>query len=224
MTDDDDAMLAPRRTLDKQEAIRHLIHTAIRLIATMEDPFAVHLLAHSAEKMLIDLAKKRGQVLPIDWEVYVKPEYHKQFFKKHRAAYNYFKHADTDFADDLPVHDIMRLNLMTLFIAVVNYAELFEETTNHMTLLIVFATAVWPQLIRPNIAEGAQLLGGLRDFEHMTPSQLFEAFHEDVGTLTKYPGEASKDREDIIDFYHLSFAELHEGQTKSPRIFRIREY
>jgi hypothetical protein len=28
----------PRRTLDKREAVRHLIHTAIRLIAAKEDP------------------------------------------------------------------------------------------------------------------------------------------------------------------------------------------
>jgi hypothetical protein len=40
----------PRRTLDKHEALRHLIHTAIRLIAGMEDPFAVYLLVHSADK------------------------------------------------------------------------------------------------------------------------------------------------------------------------------
>ena len=50
----------PRRTLDKREALRHLIHTAIRLIAEMGDPFAVHLLVHSADKILIDLAKQKA--------------------------------------------------------------------------------------------------------------------------------------------------------------------
>jgi hypothetical protein len=175
-TETDDAMPEPRRTLDKQEAIRHLIHTAIRLIAKMEDPFAVHLLAHSADKMLIDLAKKRGRELRVDWEDYIKPEYHREFFERHRAAYNYFKHADRDFADDLPVYDIMRLNLMTLFIAVANYAKLFKEITNHMTLLIVFATALWPQMIRPTVVEGAQILNGIRDFEHMTSREVFDAF------------------------------------------------
>jgi len=224
MTDDDDRLPAPRRTLDKHEAIRHLIHTAIRLIVNMEDPFAVHLLAHSADKMLIDLAKQRGMVLRVDWEDYIKPEYQREFFERHRAAYNYFKHADRDFADDLPVYDIMRLNLKTLFIATANYTELFKETTNHMILLIVFTTAVWPQLINQNTAEGARFLSGCREFEHMTPSELFEAFQKHVGTLTKYPAEASRDRQDIIHFYHLSFAELHEGRTESPRLFRLPDY
>src|ERR671933_594726 len=57
-TIDDRNLLEPRRALDKREAVRHLIHTAIRLIATMEDPFAIHLLIHSADKILIDIAKK----------------------------------------------------------------------------------------------------------------------------------------------------------------------
>jgi len=104
----------PRRKLDKQEAIRHLIHTAIRLISDMEDPFAVHVLVHSADKLLIDMANKRGRQLRLDWESYIKPEFHKEFFAKHRASYNYFKHADKDFNDDLPVFDIMRLNVITL--------------------------------------------------------------------------------------------------------------
>ena len=101
----------PSRTLDKQEAIRHLIHTAIRLIAKMEDPFAVHVLVHSADKLLIDIAKKRGRKLRLDWESYIKPEYHKEFFDRYRAAYNYFKHADKDFDDNLPIVDIMNLNV-----------------------------------------------------------------------------------------------------------------
>lgn len=104
----------PRRTLNKQEALRHLIHTAIRLIARMEDPFAVHLLVHSAGKILIDLAKQKGHELRVDWELYINDEYHDEFFKRHRETYNYLKHADRDFATDLPVHDIAMTNVMNL--------------------------------------------------------------------------------------------------------------
>jgi hypothetical protein len=50
-----------RRTVDKQEAIRHLIHTAIRLIAKREDPFAIHVPVHSADKLLIDMANNRAK-------------------------------------------------------------------------------------------------------------------------------------------------------------------
>jgi hypothetical protein len=50
----------PRRYLDKQEAIRHLVHG---LIMAKEDPFVIQLVAHSADKLLIDVAKKMGTPL-----------------------------------------------------------------------------------------------------------------------------------------------------------------
>lgn len=119
-TIDDGDLQEPRRTLDKQEALRHLVHSAIRLMVRMEDPFAVHLLVHSADKVLIDLAKQNGHELRVDWELYIKDEYHSEFFKRYRETYNYFKHADQDFATELPVRDIAMINVMNLFVTVVN--------------------------------------------------------------------------------------------------------
>jgi len=46
----------PRRYLDKEEAVRHLIHCAIRMVMREEDPFAIHLLVQSADKMLGGIA------------------------------------------------------------------------------------------------------------------------------------------------------------------------
>ena len=121
---DEKELHPPRRYIGKQEAIRHLLHAAIRLIMKTEDPFAVHLIIHSADKMLIDIAKSRKEELKMDWELYIKDEFHTDFFTKHRATYNYFKHAQKDAATDLPVYDIMMLNVMTLFIAIANYKTL----------------------------------------------------------------------------------------------------
>jgi hypothetical protein len=214
----------PRRTLDKQEAIRHLIHTAVRLIAKREDPFAVHVLVHSADKLLIDMAKQRGQELRVDWEKYIKPQYHKDFFIRYRAIYNYFKHADKDFDDDLPIRDVMKLNVMTLFTSVGNYYTLFKEITNHMTLLLMFVMALFPEVIPPEQIEGAILLQGISSVEGMTPHEFFEAFENNLGVFPKFIGEVSKDLEDIKEFYLLSFVELHAGKTERDRITRIREY
>lgn len=213
-----------RRTLDKQEAIRHLIHTGIRLmIVKREDPFAVHLLAQSADKMLIDMAKARGQELHLDWEHHIKPEHRQEFFANHRAISNYFKHADKDFADDLPVRDIMRLNVITLFICVANYNELFGQITNHMVLLMAFAVTLLPELIDPIKAQDTPL-ASIADFGTMTPDEFFTMFAQNLSMFPKYAGEASKDREDIFDFYHLSFAELRAGITKSNRLIQIHDY
>jgi hypothetical protein len=177
---------APSRTLDKQEAIRHLIHTASRLIAKRENPFAIHVLVHSADKLLIDMAKSRGRKLRVDLETYIKPEYRKEFFEKHRTLYNYFKHADKDFDVDLPVCDIMKRNVMTLFISVANYSELFGETTYHMILHMVFVIALAPEIIRPTAMQGVELLKSSPDFETMTPDELFTTFAKNLGVLPKY--------------------------------------
>ena len=217
----EDDTRTPRRWLDKHEAVRHLIHSAIRLILKQEDPFAIHLLIHSADKMLIDLAKKRSQELRVDWELYIKEEYHTAFFDKHRATYNYFKHANKDFADDLPVHDIMMLNIMALFICVANYAKLFAEHTDHMTLFEVFVMSLSPEIIAPEAAAKTDLLKGITVVQSMTPSSFFETFEENTHMLPKFYSEVAKDLEDITDFYHLSFSQIRAGETKSSKLFRI---
>lgn len=213
----------PRRTLNKQEAVRHLLHAAIRLIAEMEDPFAVHLLVQSADKLLIDLARSQSKVLRVDWEDYIKPEYHKPFFAQHREVYNYFKHANEDFADDLPVRDIMMMNVMQLFIGIANYASLFRETTNHMILFYVFALNVSPQLVRPDGDNTIELKQNIRSTEYTTPQEFFRIFRENAQTLPHFYAEQSKDLEDIVDFYRLSFHEIRLGIRKSPRLLRLPE-
>jgi hypothetical protein len=74
------------------------------MFAMGEDPFAIHLLVQSVEKLLIDLARNRGVDLAFDWEAAIKTEYQREFFKMHWETYNFFKHADKDTAD-LPVHN-----------------------------------------------------------------------------------------------------------------------
>ena len=208
----------PRRTLDKREAVRHLIHTAIRLIAKMEDPFAVHMLVQSAEKLLHDIARKQNKLLRVYWEDYIKDEYHAAFFKRHRATYNYFKHADEDFADDLPVHDIMMLNIMQLFIAIANYTTLFAETTDHMILFHVFTLNLSPQLIQPEFAKKAELLKSIGQSQTMTPGDFFEIFEQNTASLPRFHTERAEDLQDIIDFYEISFAGLRTGKTKSEKV------
>ncbi len=216
-TIDDADLPEPRRTLDKHEALRHLIHTAIRLIARMQDPFAVHLLVHSADKILVDLAKQNSRELRVDWELYIKDEYRDAFFKRYRETYNYFKHADRDFATDLPVRDVGMANVMNLFIAVVNYEDMFDERTHHMLLFKFFIFALMPETIVPTDIRGVELLKGMRDIQSMTPADFFQTFEEHPEALPNFYREAAKDVEDLTDFYHLTFRELREGRRKSPR-------
>jgi hypothetical protein len=214
----------PRRTVDKQEAIRHLIHTAIRLIAKGEDPFAIHVLIQAADKMLIDMGKKLDKELHFDWEWYVKPEFYGKFFTRHRAIYNYFKHADQDFDEELPIGDMMRVNILPLSICSANYNQLFGECTVHMWMYSLFVMALYPEIIISTTIMGAKALEGIPSFERMTSGEYFEKIQENPSMFPRLIGEVSKDVEDIKEFYLLSFAELRAGKTKRDGIFRIREY
>src|SRR5260370_8172171 len=167
---------ARRRRVNKQEAIRRLLHTSIRLVMKMEDPFAIHLLVHSADKMLIDIAKKQNKVLRLDWKDYIKPEYHTSFFKHYRKTYNYLKHADEDFSDDLPIHDIAMMNVMQLFMSITNYRTIFQENTDHFTLFALFIFNLMPQILLPHDDEGMQILKNVKLVETMTPNHFFELF------------------------------------------------
>jgi hypothetical protein len=184
------------------------------LIQKQEDPFATHLLIQSADKMIVDLAKKRGEELRGHWSRYIKTEYQDVCFKMMRAKSNYFKHADQDFADDLPVHDIMMENVFVLFLCTVNYAELFGEFTDHMRLFLAFNLNICPRMLKPDVG-ASELLKSLKMAEEMTPGEFFRAFDENRQLLPKFNQELSKDLEDTVDFYHLSFRQLRAGETKS---------
>lgn len=209
-----------RRRLNKQEAIRRLLHTSIRLVMKMEEPFAIHLLVHSADKMLIDYAKKTNKLLRMDWEDYIKPEYHPAFFQRHRETYNYFKHANNDFSEDLPVRNIAMTNVMQLFMGCMNYRAVFDETTDHITLFAIFMFNIMPQVIIPDEI-GKEIIKNVKATETMTPETFFEAFENNSQMLPRFWVEASKDVQDAIDFYYLSFHELRMGKTKSSRLLRL---
>jgi hypothetical protein len=55
-----------RRTLSKKDAVRHLLHTSIRMVMMQEDAYGIHVLVQSADKLLIDLSKLLGKPLAMD--------------------------------------------------------------------------------------------------------------------------------------------------------------
>jgi hypothetical protein len=134
----------PKHTITKQQAVRHLIHSAGRMIAAREDPFAIHLLIQSADKLLIDLAKKKGQKLRFNWDEFIKPEYKDALIQSIRETYNFFKHADKDHDSNLYVGEIAKTNILQLGLCIVNYTSLFGEWTDHMKFLFYVAKVVSP--------------------------------------------------------------------------------
>ena len=168
----------PKRWIGKQDAVRHLVHSAVKLIMKKEDPFAIHLIIQSADKLLIDVAASMNKYLEMDWEVYIKDEYQALFFAQYREIYNFLKHAKKDFAEELPIHDIMMMNVMGLFICIINYAELYNVFSDHMRLYMAFIQVLMPKTIKMPDEMRPSLEKTLDNLGNMTPTTYFEAFQE----------------------------------------------
>jgi hypothetical protein len=135
---------APLRRITKRQAVRHLIHAAVRMIAAAEDPFAIHLIIQSADKLLIDLSKRLKKPLTLDWAGNIKDEYRSPLMAVFRETYNFLKHADKDHDEELHVGSIAESNILQLAACIANYYALFGETTDHMNLLFMSAKLVFP--------------------------------------------------------------------------------
>jgi hypothetical protein len=198
----------PKRTLDKQEAIRHLLHGAVRMVMAEEDPFPIHLLIHSADKLLIDFAKRTGRELALDLDQIIRPDRKHEYLRIHRETYNYFKHADKDWETSLPVHDITPLNIVTLYLSIMNYNHVFEDMTAHMKTFLMFF-----QLINPSSPEmpleSKGVAFALETIGNSTPSEMFKTMREFPASYDpRLTAERDEDCADNGDYFTSTMLEL----------------
>jgi hypothetical protein len=204
--------LPPKRTLTKQQAVRHLMHCAARMIAAGEDPFAIQLLLQSADKLLIDLAKRRRQKLVFTWDERLKPEYKHAVITTIRETSNFFKHADKDHDVSLHVFDITRMNIIQIGICIVNYHGLYGEWTDHMQLLFSVARIVFPDCFVP-ADQRSQFNGTLSKIENMTLAEYLSGWWNDPlvkRTLPNLAAEKAQDLRDTVTLYQTRICRLQE--------------
>ena len=142
---DDPYKDSPRRYINKREGVRHVLHAAIRAVLSNEDPFAIHLLGQSAEKVLIDLLENEGVKDPLF--SLLKPDMRSVFFDIYRESYNFLKHADRDSDGKLGVRNIVGSNDLLLFTCIVRYGVLFGSYTQHMLIFLTFAGLLFPGIV-----------------------------------------------------------------------------
>jgi hypothetical protein len=118
------------------------------MIAAAEDPFAIHLIIQSADKLLIDLSKRLKKPLTLDWAENIKDECRSPLMAVFRETYNFLKHADNDYDAELHVGSIAESNVLQLAACIANYYALFGETTDHMNLLFISAKLVFSRRVR----------------------------------------------------------------------------
>jgi len=151
----------PNRFITKLEGVRHVLHSAIRCQLAGEDPFAIHILAQSAEKVLVDVLA--AQCIPDPFYSMIKPERQKEFFAMYREPVNFLKHADNDHDGLLPVYDIVRASDLAILGSIVRLLALGEPLTSHMRVFLIFVSAQFPNTINLGALPG---LEGLVKSEH----------------------------------------------------------
>jgi hypothetical protein len=202
----------PRRALTKKQALRHLIHAAVRMISSGEDPFATHILIQSADKLLIDLAKRSDKSLSFRWDdpKIIKPEFRDALIEVHRETFNFFKHADLDHDKALHVGDIAMSNVLQLGACVVNYHGLFAEMTDHMHLAWSLARLVFPKGFVME-AERSKFDEAALSFANEPLSEYLLRFWNDPlfrQIFHKLAEERAADLQDMLPFYSARFSEF----------------
>lgn len=190
--------------LTKQQAVPHLIHSAIRMFVHEDDPFAIHVLIHAADSILNDIIENRNTELK-DWNNFIPINRRREFLRKYRELYNYLKHADRDADAGVLVEGIMLLNALVLGIRVSTYAALYGNLTKHMTQFKTFSCALVSNGIKD---EG--LLTALAKSQ-IVARDLLEIVHE-MGPLSLRE-EAIEDRQQIGNFYTVPLRELRATLT-----------
>jgi hypothetical protein len=203
----------PKRTLTKQQAVRHLIHCAGRMIAAKEDPFAIQLLIQSADNLLIDITNKKKLKPVFSWDEHVKPEYKREVIRRIREISNFLKHADKDHDATLGVYEIAKLNILQLGICIINYHGLFGEWTDHMKLLFNVAAPIAPDAFaHPTVR--AMMDGRFAILTTMTLAEYLAGWWSDPLLKLALPNLQTEIAEDLQDTNSLYARRISDIQLE----------
>ena len=147
--------MAKRVIIDKNDASRLLLHSAIRLALADNEPIVVHLAAIAANDVLRSVARARGKALAFNIDKFIKPEMRSLFWQRFKSLNNFFKHADQDPDESLDISGICTFNEIEIAVGCLEYRELFGGSSAHMRAFVAFAIAEYPEIITttPGIPE-----------------------------------------------------------------------
>ena len=137
--------MAELRT-NKLDAARRQTDAAIRMFFANEDPFAIYTIAAAAERILRDIAEKRGIS---QWHEEVKrlirPGMEKKFWAASNKAANFLKHADSDSDEILEVEE--EINDLAILSCCVYYTSLGFQATAEMRGFFSWHSIMYPELL-----------------------------------------------------------------------------
>ena len=132
--------------VNKIEAARRQIDTAIRLLFGNEDPVAIHTLTMAGFRILRDLSNKRNSNMNKIAQLFIKPGMEGKFWGTLQSFANFLKHADED--PDSIIDNIQEeVNDAILFLATLYYQDLGHQFTPEMLALNAWFSVIHSDFI-----------------------------------------------------------------------------
>lgn len=142
-------------------------------MVSLEDGYvSAHTIIMAAEELFRNLYVNKNMTVSFDYRVYIKDEHQKEYLKKTREKYNFFKHADRDTDTDLEVdkEQLHRLNEIMLGLLIFSWRESFSKDSDTMTLFAQWFAANYPDLIKwETLSGGEEMKQSLKQLETDKP-------------------------------------------------------
>lgn len=132
--------------VNKIEAARRQIETAIKLLFDNCDPVSVHTLAAAGGRILRDICNQKKTPLDQAFKAMIRPGKEKEFLAAVNMPANFFKHADKD-ADAILENVDEEINELVLFWACGHYSDLGYSLTPPMATLWTWFAALHPEFL-----------------------------------------------------------------------------
>jgi hypothetical protein len=133
--------------VDKVDAARRQIDTAISLLFDGGDPVSIHTLTAAGSRILRDLCLKKGTLGFQSIRDFILPGMERKFWKLMNRGADFFKHADRD-PDEILDDVDEEANDALLFLATGHYADLGYTPTLEMCMLQVCVIIRHPNFLK----------------------------------------------------------------------------
>jgi len=173
--------------VNKSEAARRQLDSAIRMLFQNDDPIAIHTLCMAAFRILRDLAEKRGDSdIHKFTKAIIKPGMEKEFWAVLQGPANFFKHADRD-ADAILDEVDEEVNDIAMLLTCHYYQSLGHQLTPEMMVLRLWVNVMHPNYLREDIQvflkdqlsqARSWLIGQSRQDQLSVCRQLLQDFHK----------------------------------------------
>jgi hypothetical protein len=132
--------------INKLDAARRQIETAIELHFENRDQVSVHTLACAGGRIVRDMCEQKKTPMWTTFKQWVRPGKDGEYLALLNRAANFFKHADRD-PEEILDHVKEEFNDFTIFLAVLHYVDLGNAATKPMIAFLCWFNVMYPDLI-----------------------------------------------------------------------------